>query len=667
MCGITGVYNLKGGQPPLENGLRRMLSMVRHRGPDGFGLYLDRDIGLGSARLSIIDLEGGDQPITNEDGSLWIVFNGEIFNYIELRSPLEALGHHFSTQSDTEVILHLYETYGPDCLQFLNGQYAFAIWDTRNRRLFLARDRLGIRPLFYTIHAGQLLFGSEIKTLLAYAGMPVEFDPLAMGQVFTYWSTLSPRTVFKGICDLPPGHYMIAGEGEMEIHPYWTLDFTPESSERRTEFEYLEEFESLLIDSTRIRLRADVPVGAYLSGGLDSSTVTALIRNFTDTPLDTFSISFSDPEFDESEFQRRMANFLGTQHQVVYARHADIGRVFPEVIWHTEAPVLRTSPAPMYLLSRLVRENGYKVVLTGEGADEFLGGYDIFKEALIRRFWARCPDSTMRPLLLQRLYPDISAMPSSLAYLSSFFGEGLEHTQRPDYSHAVRWRNTRRSQRFFSTELQAGLAHQVQVEAHTIPYPQGFDEWHPLSKAQWLESAIFLPQYLLSSQGDRPAMANSIEGRYPFLDYRVVEFCNRLPPDLKLRGLTEKYLLRRLASKWLPDEIWKRRKRPYRAPIHRSFFNAERAEWVMEVLSPDALQAAGLFNPGAVGQLVQKLEAGKRLGETDDMALAGILSAQLLYRQFVAAFDQPAPVKDEEIRKRCLGETYELQLEPSQN
>ena len=258
-------------------------------------------------------------------------------------------------------------------------------------------------------------------------------------------------------------------------------------------------------------------------------------------------------------------------------------------------------------------------------------------------------------------------MPSSLAYLSSFFGEGLEDTDRPDYSHAVRWRNTRRGQRFFSAELQAGLARQSLADEHSIAYPPGFDEWHPLSKAQWLESAIFLPQYLLSSQGDRPGMANSTEGRYPFLDYRVVEFCNRLPPDLKLRGLTEKYLLRRLASKWLPDEIWKRRKRPYRAPIHRSFFNAERAEWVMEVLSPETLQAAGLFNPGAVGQLVQKLEAGKRLGETDDMALAGILSAQLLYKQFVAGFQQGSPVTDGEIRKRCLGDIYELQLEPSQH
>ena len=570
MCGITGILNISNDSPISEKNLRQMLGMVRHRGPDGFGIYIDDHVGLGSARLSIIDLSGGDQPITNEDESLWIVFNGEIFNYIELRPPLERRGHRFSTSSDTEVILHLYEDYGPDCLRNLNGQFALAIWDTRQRSLFLARDRLGIRPLFYTQHQGQLIFGSEIKTLLAY-GVPAEIDPLALDQIFTYWSTLSPRSAFKEIYDVPPGAYLLVKDGELVQKRYWAMDFSPPESTRRSTEDYLEEFEHLLIDATRIRLRADVPVGAYLSGGLDSSTTSAIIRNFTDTPLDTFSISFSDPEFDESQFQQRMARFLGTQHQVVYTRHADIGRIFPHVIWHTEAPILRTSPAPMYLLSELVRQNHYKVVLTGEGADEFLAGYDIFKEAQVRRFWARQPQSKIRPLLLQRLYPEISALPNSSTYLASFFAEGLTQTGLPEYSHAIRWRTTRRAKRFFSDGLRSAIEAQAIREPSAIPYPPGFMSWHPLSRAQWLEASIFLSQYLLSSQGDRPAMAHSVEGRFPFLDVRVVEFANRLPPDLKLFGLMEKYLLKRLASQWLPEEIWKRRKRPYRAPIHRSF------------------------------------------------------------------------------------------------
>ncbi|OGO25490.1 MAG: asparagine synthase (glutamine-hydrolyzing) [Chloroflexi bacterium RBG_16_52_11] len=650
MCGITGILNLENDTPISENSLRQMLGMIRHRGPDGFGIYLDDDAGLGSARLSIIDLSGGDQPISNEDGSLWIVFNGEIFNYIELRPPLEARGHQFTTQSDTEVVLHLYEDFGPDCLKYLNGQFAMAIWDTNRRSLFLARDRLGIRPLYYTRHDGKLIFGSEIKCLFA-GGVPAAIDPLALDQIFTYWSTLSPRSAFQNICDVPAGHYLLARDGKISVQRYWALDFIADADNSRSEREYLDEYEGLLVDATRIRLRADVPVGAYLSGGLDSSTIAAIIRNYTDTPLDTFSIAFSDPEFDESQFQQQMAKFLGTQHQVVFARHADIGEIFPQVIWHTEAPILRTAPAPMYLLSGLVRENQYKVVLTGEGADEFLAGYDIFKEAMIRRFWARRPDSHLRPLLLQRLYPEITRLPNSSAYLSSFFREGLADTGSAEYSHAIRWRTTQRAKRFFTDALQSSVASALAHGDTRITFPAGFEHWHPLSQAQWLEATIFLPQYLLSSQGDRPAMAHSVEGRFPFLDYRVVEFSNRLPPHLKLFGLKEKYLLKRLSSKWLPDEIWQRRKRPYRAPIHRSFFGVTTPDWVRELLTPGRLRAAGFFKPEAVSQMVQKLDSGKPLGETDDMALAGILSTQLVYQQFIANFRLSTPAQDSEMRK----------------
>ncbi len=489
--------------------------------------------------------------------------------------------------------------------------------------------------------------------MLAY-GVPAHIDPLALDQIFTYWSTLSPRSAFKEINDVPPGSYLVIQDGEISTRRYWTLDFTPSEGKRRSTEDYLDEFEQLLVDATRIRLRADVPVGAYLSGGLDSSTTAAIIRNFTDTPLDTFSISFSDPEFDESQFQQQMARFLGTQHQVVYARHADIGRIFPNVIWHTEAPILRTSPAPMYLLSELVRQNHYKVVLTGEGADEFLAGYDIFKESQVRRFWARQPQSRIRPLLLQRLYPEISALPNSSAYLASFFAEGLTRTDLPEYSHAIRWRTTSRAKRFFSNELRSAIEEQALREPISIPYPPGFMSWHPLSRAQWLEASIFLSQYLLSAQGDRPAMAHSVEGRFPFLDVRVVEFSNRLPPDLKLFGLMEKFLLKRLSSQWLPDAIWKRRKRPYRAPIHRSFFNDQAPGWVRELLSPDWLRRAGFFKPEAVNQMVQKLDSGKPLGETDDMALAGILSTQLVYQQFVDNFQLSPPATDSEIHKRYL-------------
>ncbi len=659
MCGIAGIFNQAQSHPIREVDLRQMLALIRHRGPDEFGIYLDEPIGLGSARLSIIDLNTGQQPIRNEDGTLWIVFNGEVFNYLELRPELEARGHRFTTDTDTEVILHLFEDCGPECLKRLNGQFAIAIWNAREQTLFLARDRLGIRPLFYTQADGALIFASELKAILAHRRVEAELDPVALDQVFTFWSPLSPRTIFRGLVELPPGHYLLAGQGKTRVEQYWELSFSsdpakPDGENRpRPVEEYVEAFRDLLIDATRIRLRADVPVGAYLSGGLDSSTIAAIIRRYAGNRLDTFSIAFSDPRFDESEYQRRMARFLGTDHQVVYATHADIGRVFPEVIWHTETPIMRTAPAPMFLLSKLVRDRRFKVVLTGEGADEMLAGYDIFKEAKVRRFWARQPESRRRPQLLKRLYPDIDFSRSSTAFLAAFFRQDLTRVEAPDYSHAVRWRNNRRTRRFFADGLLDALAGHVAGGVHAIPCPPAFMSWGPLERAQYLESAIFLSQYLLSSQGDRVGMAHSIEGRFPFLDCRVVEFCSRLPAQLKLRGLTEKYLLKRAAREWLPPDIWQRPKRPYRAPIHRSFFNDATCEYVRELLSPEQLRATGWFKPAAVAQLVHKIERGLPIGETDDMALAGILSSQLIHRQFMADFKMPPPLAETDPVKVC--------------
>ena len=381
-------------------------------------------------------------------------------------------------------------------------------------------------------------------------------------------------------------------------------------------------------------------MGAYLSGGLDSSAIASIIRNFTSNRLDTFSICFEDQNFDESGFQKQMARFLGTSHQVVRATHADIGEVFPEVIWHTEVPITRTAPAPMFLLSKLVQNSGYKVVLTGEGADEFLGGYDIFKEAKVRRFWARQPDSRWRSALLKRLYPDISNVTrNNVSLLAAFFRDRLTEVGSPDYSHALRWRNGRRNCRFISQEIKSG--------ANSIDMVQGwlhrdFDRWSHLAQAQYLEIKIFLSQYLLCSQGDRMAMAHSIEGRFPFLDCRVIEFCNGLPPQLKLRGLIEKYLLKQVCKAWLPNEIWQRPKRPYRAPIHRSFFNNETPEYVTELLSEKEIRKSGYFRAEAVCQLIRKLRQGIAVSESDDMALAGVLSTQLVHQQFVQNF-RPAP------------------------
>jgi asparagine synthase (glutamine-hydrolysing) len=620
--------------------LLAMLGAIRHRGPDAFGVYRDGTIGLGNARLSIIDLSGGDQPIGSEDGSLWIVFNGEIFNYVELRPELERRGHRFSTNSDTEVILHLYEEYGPDCLRFLNGQFALAIWNETDRSLFVARDRVGVRPFFYTVNAGRFIFASEIKSLLTIPEVHAQIDPERLREVFMYWSTLPPATIFSEIYQLPPGHYALIRPGqEFQAVRYWDPWILPQSTPASTEA-LLDEFERLLIDATRIRMRADVPVGAYLSGGLDSSTTTALIRTYTSNRLDTFSISFDDPLFDESSAQRQMAAALGTRHHTVQATYRRITECFPEVIWHAETPILRTAPAPMYLLSKLVRQNDFKVVLTGEGADEFLAGYDLFKEMKIRRFWASDPQSEVRSRLLFRLYPDINRLSASGAFLVGFFRKGLEQTDSPYYSHQVRWSNTSRTWRFLAD---AETPHTELLP----PLPDGFSNWPALSQAQYLEITTFLSPYLLSSQGDRMAMAHSVEGRYPFLDVRVMEFCNRLPLQLKMPVLTEKWLLKRLAQKYVPEPIWQKVKRPYRAPVHRSFFDPAPLDYVSELLSEEALQKSGYFDPIAANRLAQKAASGANLSEVEDMALVGILSTQLVDHFFIqqAAHNhhQPAP------------------------
>jgi len=411
----------------------------------------------------------------------------------------------------------------------------------------------------------------------------------------------------------------------------------------------------LLIDAAKIRLRADVSVGAYLSGGVDSSTIAYIIRNFAGNRLDTFSIAFHDRDYDESPYQKRMAAFLGTEHKVASVTHADIGRIFPEVIWHSEVPLMRTAPAPMFLLSKLVQDSGFKVVLSGEGADEFLAGYDIFKEAQIRRFWARQPDSVLRPRLLKRLYSDIAGLQhSNGSVLAAFFREGLTEVDSPVYSHAVRWRNNRRTCRFFSEQMRQAVTERASKTIEEQLPPQ-FLDWGGLERSQYLEIKIFLSQYLLSSQGDRPAMAHSVEGRFPFLDPRVVSFCNGLPSHLKLRGLTEKYLLKKLARKWLPPEISQRPKRPYRAPIYRSFFAKPVQDYVRDLLSPAELLRTGFFNPAAVKHLIKRVETGGRLGETDDMALAGILSTQLLAHQFVHHFSVPPPLSEKESLKVCFG------------
>lgn len=628
--------------------LQRMIQLVLHRGPDDCGFHIEGPVGLAHARLSIIDLAGGQQPMTNEDGTLWITFNGEIYNYLELREELIHKGHRFSTRSDTEVILHNFEEKGPDCVRDFNGQWAFAIWDSRSRKLFLSRDRLGVRPLFYTTAGRAFLFSSEIKSLLAHPAVPREIDLVGLDQIFTFWFTLPPRTVFRGIAELPPGHSMIiSASGEEKVHPYWTLNYPYENGgdfRDVNEQETAEALLELLIDATRLRLRSDVPVGAYLSGGLDSSVITALIRRFTDTPLCTFSVTFDEQEFDETKYQKEVVDYLGTRHQDVRCTASEIGRVFPDVIWHTEKPILRTAPAPLYLLSRLVRQSGYKVVLTGEGSDEMLGGYDIFKEAKIRRFWGARPDSRMRPLLLKRLYPYLRNLQTqSSAYLKAFFHVKPEDLESPFFSHLPRWEMTSGIKLFFSDEVKSQLQSANCYEEMLRLLPSYYSRWDSFCQAQYLEAMFLLPGYILSSQGDRVAMAHSVEGRYPFLDHRLVELAARMPPELKMKVLNEKYILKQCAGILIPASVRKRSKQPYRAPEAKCFIDGSSRDYVDQLLSPEQIRRDGLFHCGAVQKLVDKARRGEIIGIKDNMAFVGILSTQLLANQFINHFGGTNP------------------------
>ncbi len=643
MCGIAGIINYTHPEDKRAL-LTRMVGLMHHRGPDASGLYMNGPVGLAHARLSIIDLSSaGNQPIHNEDKTVWIVFNGEIFNYPDLRKDLEAKGHRFYTQTDTEVLIHLYEEKGTDMFSLLNGQFALAIWDENEQSVLLGRDRVGIRPLFYCRRSGRMTFASEIKALFADPDVERTIDPQSLSDVFTCWAPLGELTPFTNIFQLLPGHYARINSQGMHIQQYWTPDFSHEDTRERPLTDWVDELRGLLLDASRIRLRADVPVGAYLSGGIDSTYVSSLVKQNFNNRLSTFSVSFSDKRFDESAFQSIAVRSLKTDHQDVRCTEDDIGAVFPKIIWHTETPIIRTAPAPLFMLSKLVRESNFKVVLTGEGADEIFAGYNIFKEDKVRRFWARHPDSKARPRLLEKLYPYIfsKANARSRQFLEGFFKKDLLATDSPVYSHLLRWHNTSQLKSFMADGFRPpGDSMGGFIDRYVATLPETFMSWSPLSRAQYTEISIFLSNYLLSSQGDRMAMANSIEGRFPYLDYRVIEFACQVPKRLRIRGLDEKFLLKQAARQMIPDELINRPKQPYRAPISRCFFGDHKLDYVDELMSERQVQEKGYFDPKKVARLIAKCRSrqGSLLSERENMALVGILSTQLLDQQFVRDF-----------------------------
>jgi len=656
MCGIGGVVRPGPGIPVEEAALLRMARSMRHRGPDGYGLVLDSGAGFVSTRLAIVDLPRGWQPLESGAGGSVLVYNGEVYNHPELRAELRARGESFETDSDTEVVLRVLEREGLGALDRLNGQFALAWWNPRARRLVLARDRFGVRPLHYALAAeGALVFGSEAKALFASGEIVAEPDLQGLDDVFTLWGARPPSTPFKGVRQLPPGGLLVWEAGGITAERrWWSADRAlgegssspaardspggarsgspgaPDSPPSAPNSPALAE---LLRDSVRLRLRADVPVGAYLSGGLDSSLITALAREEVDDRLETFSVAFSDPLFDERAHQETVARALGTTHHVVEVGSAQIAAAFPEAIEHAETPLVRTAPVPLFLLARAVRRQGIAVVITGEGADELFWGYDLFKEVAIRELHEREPERALT--LLDELYPYLGA---GAARRGPAWGRFMLETGARDdllRSHLTRVEATATVKAFYRDDLAAELGRDAALERLRGELPRAFGRWSALERAAWLELTTLMSPYLLAAQGDRVAMAHSVEGRYPFLDHRVFELAAALPAQRKLDGMRDKVALRELASELLPPAVAARPKQPYRAPEVTPFFGEGAPGWVEELLSPSGLAEVGVFDGRRAAGLLRRCRAGRVSGMRESMALVGMLSTALWHRAFI--------------------------------
>ncbi len=652
MCGIVGVFDLEGaGLPRFDRGLP--LALLRHRGPDDEGRFEDRRAFLGARRLAIIDPARGQQPVRDEAGRFHLVMNGEIFDYPRVLSALRARGHALASQCDSEAAVHLFEEKWRGALEEVDGQYAIAVYDAARARLLLARDRMGICPLFYSERAGILLFASEMKALFATGLVQPEIDPRSLDAVAAFGCVPAPRTMFKGVKCLPPAHLLEAADGRVSVQEYWDIPY-PEAGDypARSESEWAEELRSLLAEAARRRLRADVPVGMYLSGGIDSASVAAMVADTDGIRSRVYSIGFPEPGFDESDRIRSLASHLGLEPRILVYTQKDLAADFPRLIYHAETPVVSTESVPLMALSGLARKQ-VTVVLTGEGSDEALGGYEYFQWEALR---AEGPGRPARRLALAALKPVFTA---TFGPDNPFYPDGWSNR----WAHEVfgfypagmmlfhNWRALR-ALTYSSAMLERS---ERQPDAELVDLPRDrILRWDQMNRSLYVSSRIFLPGHLLAAHGDRVLMANSVEGRYPFLDRSVQEMLARVPPGLKMdsRGMlpTAKYLLRRAMEDRLPADVVHRRKKMFLAPFGTPFVGPDAPDYARELLSERMIDEYGLFDPRKVSSLVRELEAEKaglardrgehvRFGRgvwrrtLAGMALTFVLSAQVLESQ----------------------------------
>ncbi len=638
MCGIAGIFNPHGlpNQFKEKERIKEMTRLLHNRGPDEKGALFSNIACLGHSRLSIIDLSTGSQPMCTADNQIAIVFNGEIFNYIELRQELKSKDHSFRTNSDTEVLLELYREYGTEMLQKLNGQFVFAIIDYVNRRLFTARDRIGIRPFYYTFVGDNILFASSIKALTKNPEVEREFNPAAFHELVNFWTTYGETTFIKNIYSLSPGESLIYDQRLKKKSIYWDLQFPDHPTELSQEA-WQDRIYSELNKATALRLRSDVPVNSYLSGGIDSSIILKLIQKHHPINLESFSVRFNEKFFDESRYQKLMTEDTGIKNNYIQIAPDMIGDNFDQVIFHCEQPIFRTAPTPLFYLSNLVNGKNYKVVLTGEGADEVAWGYNIYKETLIRSHLCTNPNDEKwlsRVCELNAHLPQYTKRYEK--FLIDFYNKSLNNPSSPFFSHQIRMGNGKNILKFLQPEVKEQVLANNCEEEISAKLSKDFNRWNPLQKAQYLEMKTLLAGYLLSSQGDRMSMSHSVEGRYPFLDHNVVETFTEVPDALKLHEMEEKYLLKQTFGTILPKEITQRHKYPYRAPEGVSMLHPKIQE---SFLNETVNEKHNFFNWKYVDRLTKKIETTAQSAFVDNSTLVIITSTLMFLEMLESNFN----------------------------
>jgi asparagine synthase (glutamine-hydrolysing) len=596
MCGIAGAFDLEGRRDFSPARLLAMTGAIAHRGPDDEQIHLEPGLAMGARRLSIVDLAGGRQPIANEDGTVWVTQNGELFEYPELQAELVARGHHLATRCDTELWVHLYEDLGEEMFRKTRGQYAIALWDRKSRSLILGRDRVGIAPLFYTVVDGWLLWGSEIKALLSSGMVAARPDPRGIDLFFHTFCAGTARTFFEGIHSIPPGQFLRARDGRVETRTYWDLDFPDAGQERRMAdpTPMIDELESLLRRSVEKRLRGDVPVVSYISGGLDSTVVLGLSSRERGYAVPSFTIGLDRAGPDERSHAAESAAALGSRLTTVTMNRRDIVAAYPELIRAAEGPVMDSSCACLMRLAGAVHGQGYKVVLTGEGADEALAGYPWFKTQGLRELFNRIGLSFVNPAVRSLV---LASMRGNPAHVPPRLGiRGVRTAQQDVYDLMAQGRSF-----VYSPELWRRLDGHCAYDDLGITNDR-FTRWAPLNQSLYVGYKVMLAGLLLQAKGDRVAMNSSVEARYPLLDEDVIAFCASIAPEYKLRGRVDKWLLRQVAARTLPPRIANRPKTMFRASRSAALLAPDRPPWVDQLLSPESIRATGWFDPEGVAR-----------------------------------------------------------------